>query len=163
MEEKTSRNFDFFFFFWHWLTVGLTRTKSSSMCVICCILVYGVPATEWLYWMSRRFCMKMKPMGEALMKIELAIPFGTKEAYSCGHRGTGILKCVLGVCFHHIILWAYSRCFDFRYDTDQQDEILSLTEVPSGYDRLWIILNSPGVFLGHPSNCWDLISGERWQ
>ena len=80
-----------------------------SICVICCPLVYVVPSTERLYWISQRFCTKMN------------IPWGgiqrNRTDHSIRNRRGIVLwaqwynpESLLDVCFHHI--WTYSRCFD---------------------------------------------------
>ena len=54
--EYISRNFCFDT---GWLLRWVDIKKFLSICVICCPLVYVVPSTERLYWISQRFCTKM--------------------------------------------------------------------------------------------------------
>ena len=105
MSEHISRNVNKSF--WHWLTdhekvIQYVCHMLHPLFMVCHPLN---SCTECL----KDFAWRWTPHREALIKIELAIPFKIEEAVVLWAKEDNP-KCFLGVCFCHV--WTYSWCFD---------------------------------------------------
>ena len=161
MSERISGNFDKSI--WQWLTVGLTMKKSSSVCVVCCTLCLCCAIHWMVVHTSRRFCTKTNTSWGGTYQNW---PFHSKQK-SSGQRGTLLIAFLMSVFAVYEptpdVLTKWMAPSIQAYDTEHTlDEILSLTEVPFGYDRSRALLNFPGTFFRDHSNCWPFIFGERW-
>ncbi len=96
---------------WQWLTAALSRYKKIFYPCMSYVapLVYVVPSTERLYWISQRVCTKTNTPWGGIQQNRTDHSIRNRRGIVLWAQGYNP-ESLLDVCFHHI--WTYSRCFD---------------------------------------------------